>query len=161
MQALGVADVRRELERLGMRARILQFDGSTATSQLAAERVGCELGQIVKSLGFLISKTRPVLILASGDSHVDERKLAALYGVGRKKARMMTAAQCLAILGYAPGAVPPIAHRADDLNIILDQRLSRYEVVYAAAGSDSALFPIELETLRRVTGADFADLARD
>ena len=160
MQAMGAADVQRTLDQLQLDIQIIEFDGSTATSQLAAERVGCEPGQIVKSLGFMINKTKPILVLASGDHTVDDRKLAALFVVGRKKVRMMKAEQCLTILGYAPGGVPPIGHRRPGLLILLDETLKRYEVVYAAGGTAQTLFPIALTALQQITQADFADLVR-
>ena len=160
MQALGVGDVQAALDRLRLGIRVVQFETPTATSQQAADNIGCELGQIVKSLGFLIDKTTPVLVLASGDQVVEARKLAALFQVGRKKARMMNADQCLEILGYPPGGVPPIAHRRDDIRTMLDARLQRYETVYAAGGAANAIFPIELSTLQAVTGAALADIAK-
>lgn len=64
MQAMGIQDVQLALERLQLEIEIIEFDSSTASSQQAADMVGCELGQIVKSLGFLIEKTKPMLVLA-------------------------------------------------------------------------------------------------
>lgn len=160
MQAMGAADVQQTLDQLQLDIQIIEFDGSTATSQMAAERVGCEPGQIVKSLGFMINKTAPILVLASGDHTVDDRKLAALFSVGRKKVRMMKAKQCLTILGYAPGGVPPIGHRRAGLPTLLDETLKRYELVYAAGGTAQTLFPIALTTLQKITQATFADIVK-
>ena len=160
MQAMGVKDVEAALESLALDTQVIEFGSSTATSQQAAESVGCQLGQIVKSLGFMINRSMPVLVLASGDQTIDERKLAAIFGVGRKKVRMMTAAQCLELLGYAPGGVPPIAHRSSGIIIYLDDMLRRFQTVYAAGGAANAIFPIELGVLQAVTSGAFADLAR-
>lgn len=160
MQAMGIVDVQFALERLALEIEIIEFDSSTATSQQAADNVRCELGQIVKSLGFLIEKSKPILVLASGDQSVDDRKLASLFQVGRKKVRMMNPEQCLSILGYSPGGVPPLGHRAADIPVILDDNLRRYNIVYAAGGAANAIFPIELAVLRAVTKAVFADIAR-
>ncbi|MCY4073096.1 MAG: YbaK/EbsC family protein [Chloroflexi bacterium] len=160
MQAMGTKDVQLALERLELEIEIIEFDSSTATSQQAADNVRCELGQIVKSLGFLIEKSKPILVLASGDQSVDDRKLASLFHVGRKKVRMMNPEQCLSILGYSPGGVPPLGHRRPDIRVIIDDNLRRYDIVYAAGGAANAIFPIELAVLRDVTKADFADIAR-
>ena len=160
MRVMGVEQVQAALERLQFGIQIVTYDNATATSQQAAENVGCQLGQIVKSLGYMINKTTPVLILASGDQSIDERKLGALFGVGRKKVRMMTAEQCVTLLGYQPGGVPPVAHRTDDLAIIVDETLQRFETVYAAGGAANAIFPVKLSILEEVTGGSFADLAR-
>jgi len=158
--AFGVAQVQAALAQLQLGIKIMEFDSSTATSQQAADNVGCELGQIVKSLGFMIGKTTPALVLTCGDRSIDERKLAALHRVGRKKARMMTAEQCLAILGYAPGGVPPFAHRTGGFTVYLDESLRRYETVYAAGGAANAIFPVPLSVLQEVTGGKFADVVR-
>ncbi len=160
MQAMGVGDVQAALDELGLYIAIREFDRATATAQQAADNIVCELGQIVKSLGFMIDQRTPLLVLASGDTAVDERKLAARYAVGRKRVRLMNREQCLAILGYAPGGVPPIAHRTGDFAVLLDEGLRRFDLVYAAGGAANAIFPISLKTLAEVTGGEFVDLAR-
>ena len=159
-KSLGIADVRQAMVSLGMQDTILEFDSPTATSHQAAQNAGCALGQIVKSLGFIINRTTPILVLACGDQFVDDRKLAALHGVGRKKARLMTAEQCQSILGYAPGAVPPICHRTADVAVILDSSLRRFELVYASGGAANAIFPIAVADLQRVTAGRFADIVK-
>jgi len=161
MRELSVQHVQAALDRLQAGIRIIEFDSSTATSQQAADNIGCQLGQIVKSLGFLINRETSALVLASGDHSIDERKLAALFGVGRKKVRMMNAQQCVAQLGYAPGGVPPIAHRSDNIPVYLDESLKRFDLVYAAGGAANAIFLVPLSLLREMTGASFADLIRD
>ncbi len=160
MQALGVSDVRQALRSLQLNIEVIEFASSTATAQQAADNIGCKLGQIVKSLGFMINKSTPTLVLTSGDQSIDERKLAALFAVGRKKARMMTAEQCISLLGYPPGGVPPIGHQSGGFLIYLDQTLQRFETVYAAGGAANAIFPIDLTTLQRVTDGVFADLVK-
>jgi Cys-tRNA(Pro) deacylase len=160
VDVLGSKDVNIALAKLDLDIEIIKFEQSTATSQMAADNVGCELGQIVKSLGFMINKEKPILILTSGDQTVDDRKLSKMFEVGRKKIRMMKVEQCIEILGYAPGGVPPIGHRTTDFQIIIDQMLKRYETVYAAGGSAQTIFPIELETLQNVTQAIFADVVK-
>ena len=160
MQAFGVEDVKSALRHLDLDVEVIEFASSTASSRQAAENIGCELGQIVKSLGFMIDKKTPALILTSGDRTIDERKLAALFAVGRKKVRMMTAEQCISLLGYRPGGVPPIAHRSDDLAVYIDESLRRFDIVYAAGGAANAIFPIHLKTMQQVTAGVFADVTR-
>lgn len=161
MDTLSSQNIIESLKKLNLLIDVIEFENSTATSQLAADNIGCELGQIVKSLGFMINKQTPVLILTSGDQTVDDRKLATLFDVGRKKIRMMSAEQCIEILGYAPGGVPPIGHRQTGFEIYIDDMLKRYEIVYAAGGSAQTIFPIELSTLQQITNADFADVVKD
>src|SRR5688500_13869678 len=140
MQSMTAADVQTALDTLSLNVQIRFFDNSTATSQMAADNIGCELGQIVKSLAFVVDG-QPILVLASGDQRVDDRKIAELYGVGRKKVKIATPDECIAVYGYAPGGVPPVAHRTPGLPTYIDDSLLRYEQLYAAGGAHNAIFP--------------------
>jgi prolyl-tRNA editing enzyme YbaK/EbsC (Cys-tRNA(Pro) deacylase) len=154
------ADVQNKLDQLGLDIQIHFFETSTATSQLAAENIGCELGQIAKSLAFIIDG-RPVLIIASGDQRVDEKKLATLFNVSRKRVKVAKPEECIEIYGYAPGGVPPFAHRTNALPIYIDDSLQRYDLIYAAGGASNAIFPIRLDQLVEATGGQFADVKRE
>jgi len=159
MQSLTPADVQAALDSFNLGITIRFFDNSTATSQLAADAIGCELGQIVKSLAFIVAE-QPIVVLASGDQRVDDRKLAALFNVGRKKVSVASPEQCVAIYGYEPGGVPPLGHRTPGLPVYLDDSLQRYQQLYAAGGAHNAIFPITLAQLQQVSGGIFADVKR-
>ena len=159
MQALTPAHVQAELDRLNTGITIQFFENSTATSQQAADNIGCELGQIVKSIAFVVDG-QPIVVLTSGDQLVDDRKIATMYGVGRKKVKIATPDQLVSIYGYAPGSMPPLAYRTPDIRVHLDGMLRRYEMVYAAGGAHNAIFPIRLTLLSEITGAQFADVAK-
>ena len=159
MQAMTPADVQAALDRLNTGIHIRFFENSTATSQQAADNIGCALGQIVKSLAFMVDG-QPILVLTSGDQLVDDGKIAVLYEVGRKKVKIATLAQLLELYGYEPGSVPPLAHRTADLPIYIDTSLQRYELVYAAGGAHNAIFPIPLATLAAITGGQFIDVVK-
>ena len=161
MQPLTTADVQHAIDQLGIDTEIITFDSSTATSQLAADNIGCELGQIVKSLAFVINKEKTVVILTSGDQTVDDRKLAKMFEVGRKKVKMAKPDECISTLGYAPGGVPPVGHRTANLPIYIDESLKRYEIVYAAAGTANTIFPIQLNTLAQATNGQFANVMKE
>jgi prolyl-tRNA editing enzyme YbaK/EbsC (Cys-tRNA(Pro) deacylase) len=160
MEPMTPADVQAALDRLNLGIQIHFFENSTATSQMAADNIGCELGQIVKSLAFIVDE-KAIVVLASGDQRVDDRKIAAMYNVGRKKVKVATPEQCVEIYGYAPGGVPPLAHRTPDLPMYLDDSLQRFDQLYAAGGAHNAIFPITLQQLQTVTNAAFADVKRD
>ncbi|MBZ0284562.1 MAG: YbaK/EbsC family protein [Anaerolineae bacterium] len=160
MESLTSADVQAALDAWNFGIQIRFFENSTATSQLAADEIGCELGQIAKSICFLIDE-KPILVIASGDQRVDEKKLAAHFNVGRKKVKVANAEQCIAIFGYAPGGVPPLGHRTPGITVLLDDSMRRYELMYAAGGAHNAIFPIPLAQLHQVTGGTFADTKRD
>lgn len=153
-------DVQNALKKLDLDIEIRFFEDSTATSQLAADNIGCELGQIAKSLAFMIDGS-PILIIASGDQRIDEKKLAAMFGVSRKRVKTATADECITIFGYAPGGVPPVGLRTSDLSIYLDDSLQRYDMLYAAGGAHNAIFPITLNQLVQATGGTFADVKRE
>ena len=159
MQPLTPQDVQAALDRLGTGIQIRFFDDSTATSQMAADNIGCEVGQIVKTLAFMVNG-EPIVILASGDQYIDDRKLAAMFEVGRKKIKIATPEQCVEIYGYEPGGVPPVAHRTPNLPMYLDDSLQRYNQVYAAGGAHNTIFPISLSQLIDITGCQIADVKR-
>lgn len=152
-------DVQAVLENLGLDVRIQVFEDSTATAPQAAAAIGTELGSIVKSLCFLVDGS-PVLVLAAGDKRVDDRKLAALYGVGRKKVCIADAETTVQATGFAPGGVAPVGH-PEPLPILIDSTFERYEMVYASAGSPNAIFPIPLPTLVQITGGQLVDVAKE
>lgn len=160
MQPLTAAHVQAALDQLGLALEIRFFEESTATSQQAANNIGCELGQIVKSLAFTVDGA-PILVLTSGDQQVDDRRLAALYDVGRKKVRIAKPELVIEVFGYAPGGVPPLGHRTTGFPIWIDESLQRYETVYAAGGAHNAIFAIPLATLAEITGGTFAAVVKD
>jgi len=149
--------VRAALEALGVHVQILEFSQSTRTAQDAAVAVGTTVAQIVKSLVFLVD-SRPVLVLASGANRVDPVRLASAATAAT--ARMASAEEVRAITGYSIGGVPPVGH-ATPLSIYLDQDLMRFEILYAAAGTPTAVFGISPQLLRDITGARVIAIAAE
>lgn len=160
MQALTPDDVQHALDQFDFGLKVQFFEESTATSQEAADAIGTALGTIVKSLCFMV-EGQPVIVLAAGDRRVDDRKLAAIYNVSRKKVKVATPEQCVEVFGYAPGSVPPLAHRTPDLPVYIEDSLARFTQLYAAAGAPNAIFPVELTQLQQITGGQLADLQRE
>jgi prolyl-tRNA editing enzyme YbaK/EbsC (Cys-tRNA(Pro) deacylase) len=132
---------------------VKEFPVGTRTAIDAARAVGCELGQIVKSLVF-VAGGRPVVALVSGPNRLDERRLSALAGEPVLKADAETAR---AATGYSIGGVPPFGH-ATDVPVFMDRDLLGYEVVWAAAGRPDSVFEIAPERLRELSAATVADL---
>lgn len=159
MQARTPDDVQAALDALGLDIQVQLFETSTATSQEAADSIGTSLGSIAKSLCFLVGG-QPVVVIASGDQRVDDRKLGALHEVSRKKVKIANPDATIEATGYAPGGVPPVGH-VNSLPVYIDQTLSRFELVYAAAGSPNAIFPIPYATLVEVTGGQVVDIAKE
>ncbi len=159
MEALTPSHVQAALDTWNLGIQIRFYDSTTATSQQAADNIGCELGQIVKSLAFLVNE-QPIIVLTSGEQRVDDKKLAAMYNVGRKKVKAANAEQCVEIYGYPPGGVPPLAHRTAGIPVYIDDSLQRYDQLYAAGGAHNAIFPITLEQLKQITGGKIADVVK-
>lgn len=159
MEPLTPQDVAAAIKANGLAIELRTFDDSTATSIQAAENIGTPLGSIVKSLVFMV-EDNPIIALTSGDQTVDDRKIAAIYGVGRKKVKIAKPEQCIEHIGYAPGGVPPFGHRTK-VPIYVDETLNRFELVYAAGGSPNTIFPIALHTLVEKTGGIITDLVKD
>jgi Cys-tRNA(Pro) deacylase len=144
---------------LGLDVEIVEFEQTTRSAQDAADTIGCRVAQIVKSLLFVVDG-QPVMALVSGTNRLDERKLAALRGVGRKKVKRADADTAKAVTGFSIGGVPPFGHQSR-LPVYVDQDLTRFEVVWAAAGTPFAVFAITPDELVRASGGTVADLAAD
>jgi len=152
-------DVQRALDALSTGIRVQVFEASTRTAQEAADAIGTELGSIVKSLCFVVNDS-PVVVLTAGDQRVDDRKLAAYYGVGRKQVKIADPETTIRVTGYAPGGVPPVGH-ATPIPVLIDASLGRFETVYGAAGSSNAIFPVAFSRLVEITGGQVLEVVRD
>ena len=141
----------------GLDISVVELDKSTRTAQLAAEAIGTELGSIVKSLVFL-ADGKLALVLVAGDRRDDTGKLAQVLEA--KKVKIADADTVRAETGFAIGGVPPVGHHTP-LPTIIDRSLSRFETVYAAAGSPRAVFPIAYDMLLQVTAGQVADVTED
>jgi len=129
------------------------FPQGTRTAVDAARAVGCDVGQIVKSLVF-VAAGNPVVALVSGANRLDEPRLAALAGEPVVKADAETAR---AATGYAIGGVPPFGH-ATNVPVYMDRDLFGYGVVWAAAGRPDSVFEIQPERIRELSNAVVADI---
>ncbi len=141
------------LSESGSGITVRQFPQGTRTASDAARAIGCELGQIVKSLVFTAAG-RPVVALMSGVNRLDEGRLASVAGepVGKAGAEAARSAT-----GYAIGGVPPFGH-ATEVPVFMDRDLLAHQTVWAAAGRPDSVFEIEPERLRQLSRAVVADL---
>jgi Cys-tRNA(Pro) deacylase len=141
---------------LGLTIDIVTFEQPTRTAEQAAAAIGCTVGQIVKSLVFTVGGT-PVMALVSGSNQLDTRKLAGLFGVGRKQVERADADTVRTATGFAIGGVPPFGH-ATAMTVLIDEDLLTYDVIWAAAGTPNTVFPIDPADLLRVCGGRAADV---
>jgi prolyl-tRNA editing enzyme YbaK/EbsC (Cys-tRNA(Pro) deacylase) len=152
---LKLAQVIEAGKRIGIEVRPVIFSGETRTAEDAARAIGCELGQIVKSLVFE-GDGEPLLFLVSGKNLLDAAKAARAAGVG--EVSRVDAQMAKAATGYSIGATPPLGHPRP-LRMFMDEDLLVYREVWAAAGRPDSVFPVDPEVLAAATGAEVRALA--
>jgi uncharacterized protein (TIGR02118 family) len=131
----------------------------TPTVPKAAEAVGVEPDQIVKSVVFLVNN-QPFLVYGCGTRRVDPRKLAERLNVSRKKVKLANAEQVLDLTGYEVGTVPPLGLKTP-MPTYMDPAIQQHEIVYAGGGGIDALLKIGSKELERASQAEIAPMLRD
>ena len=139
---MSIEKVREYLSNYGLAEKIIEFDVSSATVELAAAALSCEPCQIAKSLAFLMGEGA-ILVVAAGDVKIDNAKFKAEFGA---KAKMVPFAEVEQFVGHAAGGVCPFAVK-DGVAVYLDESLKRFELVYPAAGSSNSAIPLTLSEL--------------
>lgn len=144
----------------GLDLETTEFPEGTKTAADAADAVGCDVAQIASSI-VLMAGDDPVVVVTSGANRVSFAKLAVERGVDERDVRMANADEVRAATGYAIGGVPPFCHHGDVEGVptYLDETLTDYEVVWAAAGTPEAVFPIAPETIESTAEATVLDVA--
>ena len=145
---MSVDHVKAYLTRFGADNRVMEFEVSSATVELAAVAVGCEAARIAKTLSYMVGET-PVLIVTAGDSRIDNRRFKDQFAV---KARMMTAEELDHHTGLQFGGVCPFGIPAH-VAIYLDESLRRFETVYPACGSSNSAIEVTLDELEQFSCA--------
>lgn len=141
--------VQQALDAIGLPLEVIELPESTRTSQEAAQAIGCQVGQIAKSIIFqALTSHRPVLVIASGPNRVSEKVIEALLGEAIRKADADFVRQRT---GFVIGGVPPVGH-AETLVTFIDQDLLEYREIWAAAGTLHAVFRLSPDDLIRMTG---------
>ena len=131
----------------GMEDRVLEFDVSSATVELAAQALHCEPCRIAKTLSFMVDG-HPILIVAAGDAKVDNPKYKAQFAA---KAKMLTPAEAEELVGHAVGGVCPFAVN-DGVAVYLDESLKRFTTVFPACGSSNSAIELTIPELETYSG---------
>ena len=140
--------VQEVLKVLGLELQVVELQETTRTSADAARAVGCEVGQIAKSLVFRGQRTqRPILVIASGSNRVNEKRVGELISEPLGKADAEFVRQKT---GFVIGGVPPVGH-AEKLEVFIDEDLLQYGEIWAAAGTPNAVFRLTPSDLVRIT----------
>ena len=156
-ESRSLARVREFLVERGLADGLIEFgERSTKTCELAAEAVGCEVGQIVKSLVF-VADGSPVMALVAGDRRGDTEAIAALLGV--RRVGVADAETVRSATGYAIGGVSPY-DLPEGLTVLVDRSLERFDTLYTAAGTPSSMVCIDAGTLFALMGGHVAPISR-
>ena len=144
---MALETAKKYLEDLGYGDRIMVFDVSSATVELAAKAVGTEPEKIAKSLTFKVND-KPVMILCAGDAKVSNPKYKECF---HTKAKMLTFDEVHDLIGHDVGGVCPFGIK-DGVEVYLDESLKRFEFVYPACGSANSAVKLTIEDLEKVSG---------
>ena len=149
--------VKKYFEDLELGERVKPLQQSSATVQLAAEAVGCEVKQIAKTLSFLVGDL-PILTVAAGNAKIDNQKYKATF---LQKPKMIPGELVEEYVGHDPGGVCPFAVKPN-VAIYLDISLKQNEVVYPGAGSENSIVELTIEELERYsTFKDWVDVCKE
>ena len=134
--------------QFGMEDRVLEFNVSSATVELAALALGVEGARIAKTLSFKKGDSC-ILILAAGDARIDNHKFKDKFHM---KAKMPAPDEVLTIVGHPVGGVCPFGIN-DGIDVYLDESLKRYETVFPAVGSGNSAIELNLDELYKYSNA--------
>ena len=141
---MSIEKVKEYFKTFGIENRILEFDVSSATVDLAAQALGCEGCRIAKTISFMVDGGA-VLIVCAGDAKIDNAKYKAYFGT---KAKMLTPDEALTLIGHAVGGICPFATN-DGVKIYLDVSLKRFETVFPACGSSNSAIELTISELEK------------
>lgn len=144
---MSIEKVKKHFEKYGIENRILEFDVSSATVELAAAALGCLPEKIAKTLSFSVADT-PILIVAAGDAKVDNAKFKSKFGV---KAKMLPADTVETLIGHSIGGVCPFGIN-NGVRVFLDESLKRFETVFPACGSSNSAIELSIPELEKYSG---------
>ena len=130
---------------------VWEFREPTPNAEAAAKAVGCSVGEIAKSILFIVGGS-PVVVVTSGDVKVKTSKLKKAAG-RTGKARLPEAEEVMKYTGYLPGGVCPFLLNSE-VRVLLDDSLRRFPRVYAAAGNDHSAVPVTVDQLIDATGGE-------
>lgn len=153
---MSIEDVRRFFKKTGFENRIIEFNESSATVELASAAIGCDPERIAKTMAFY-SADSCILIVTSGDCRIDNRKFKERFGI---KPKLLSLPDVERMTGHKAGGVCPFAVN-DKARIFLDNSLKRFESVYPACGSENSVIRLSLSELEVLSGCEaWVDVAK-
>lgn len=142
-------------EEYGVEVDVHEFDEGTKTAQDAADAIGCDVAQIASSI-VVVADDDPVVVVTSGANRVDLDKVAVYQDAA--DARMAEADEVKEATGWSIGGVPPFCHE-NGAPVLMDETLLSHDEVWAAAGTPTAVWPVDPERLQELADAEPADVA--
>ncbi|MBE6039164.1 MAG: YbaK/EbsC family protein [Anaerofustis stercorihominis] len=145
---MSIERVREYLSRFGVEDRIMEFEASSATVELAAQALGVEGQRIAKTLSFRAGEDI-VLVVTAGDAKIDNPKYKKFFGT---KAKMLSADEAVSLVGHAVGGVCPFGVN-EGVKVYLDESLKRFDTVFPACGSSHSAIRLTCDELEKYSGS--------
>lgn len=154
---MAIDRVKEYFRQFGMEDRIIEFDVSSATVDLAAKALNCEGKRIGKTLSFHVNDD-VVLILTAGDAKIDNKKYKAQFGT---KAKMLAFEEAEPLIGHAVGGVCPFAVN-EGVKVYLDVSMKRFETIFPACGSSNSAIELTMEEVEKYSNfIEWIDVCKD
>ena len=144
---MSIARAKEHMKKWGIDDRVLEFESSSATVELAAQAVGCEPARIAKTLSFKIGE-EPILIVTAGDAKIDNHKYKEQFAV---KAKMLSPDEVAEKVGHTVGGVCPFGIN-EGVKGYLDESMKRVATVFPACGSSNSAIELTMEELEQCSG---------
>lgn len=148
--AVSIERVKRYFQQWNIEDRILEFDVSSATVELAAQALGCEGARIAKSLSLQDGHDGAVLVVAAGDARLDNHKFKEEFGI---KPKMLRFEEVEPLVGHAVGGVCPFALN-EGIEVFLDVSMKRFPTIFPACGSANSAIELTMTELEKYSRAE-------
>ena len=144
---MAIEKVREYFKKWNMEDRILEFDVSSATVELAAQALHCEGARIAKTLSFHVGN-QAILIVTAGDTKIDNAKYKATFGT---KAKMLSLEEVEPLIGHGVGGVWRFGIK-EGVKVYLDESMKRFQTVFPACGSSNSAIELTISELEQYSG---------
>lgn len=154
---MSIESVKNYLKKWNLDNKILEFDGSSATVELAAKALNCEPSRIAKTLSFKLDE-KCILIVVAGDKKIDNPKFKQKF---KAKAKMLSKDEVQTLIGHSVGGVCPFAIN-EGIEVYLDISLKRFETVFPACGSSNSAIELTIDELQKYSNSkEWIDVCKD
>lgn len=154
---MSIESVKNYLKKWNLDNKILEFDGSSATVELAAKALNCDPSRIAKTLSFKLDE-KCILIVVAGDKKIDNPKFKQKF---KAKAKMLSKDEVQTLIGHSVGGVCPFAIN-EGIEVYLDISLKRFETVFPACGSSNSAIELTIDELQKYSNSkEWIDVCKD